>query len=296
MFAYRCRTRLHPDSLRQMLGKIVEPSAYSMLLTGPARVLKPDGSLLCVYLPRALDLDLLEESYATLHELRQFETGNRGLASGMPRNRTSPGGRNRTTYSVPSAIIGSMDPSGQTRYCRLTAWTGQEWDKYRGLFPLFQAIASNFAQHVPDRHAIQAEHASRTNPAWVIPGTPFTTITVNNSFPTGVHTDKGDLGEGFSTIAVLRRGHYEGCHLVFPEYGVAADLQNGGQILMDAHEWHGNTHMVELTPDAERISVVAYFRTNVASCGSPAAELERARTGAEARNAREAAETAAPVE
>jgi hypothetical protein len=68
---------------------------------------------------------------------------------------------------------------------------------------------------------------------------------------------------------------------------VAVDLHDGDLILMDAHDWHGNvpiycrcsgTPLNGLCEDcgAERISVVAYFRTKIAECGSPDEEMARA--------------------
>ena len=68
------------------------------------------------------------------------------------------------------------------------------------------------------------EQARRLHPAWVIPGTPFTTATVNNTYAGAIHTDAGDLKAGFGVLVVLREGHYEGCETVFPEYGVGVDL------------------------------------------------------------------------
>jgi hypothetical protein len=101
-----------------------------------------------------------------------------------------------------------------------------------------------------------------------------------------VHTDKGDLDKGFSTIFTLRRGEYTGGRFVFPEYRVAVDMQDGDLILMDAHQWHGNTAIVcrcgsRLTQmcrtcDAERISVVSYMRTAMTSCGSEEEEIKKA--------------------
>ncbi len=148
---------------------------------------------------------------------------------------------------------------------------------------------------VPERFAAQAREAAKTSPDWVIPGTPFSTITVNNSYPTGIHRDQGDLDAGFSTIAVFREGDFRGAKLVFPQYRVAVDLQDRDLILMDAHAWHGNTpldpdperdmngHLVG-DPGFERISVVSYFRTKIAACGSPEEEADKALAYAEKRN------------
>ena len=106
---------------------------------------------------------------------------------------------------------------------------------------------------------------------------PWTTVTVNNTYPTGVHKDQGDLDEGFSNLAVLRRGDYAGGHLTFPRYRVAVNMQDGDLILMDAHEWHGNTQMRLDSEDAERISVVLYYRTNMITCGTAEEEIEHAK-------------------
>src|SRR5262245_36714992 len=119
-----------------MKGKILTDDEYDVLLTGPSRILKPDGKPLAVYLPGALSADLLTDVYGTLHGLKSMETDNRGLASGTQRVQTTPGSRTRSKL-VPSAIIGAFDPKPPFTYCRLTAWTGKEMEKFGALAPLF---------------------------------------------------------------------------------------------------------------------------------------------------------------
>lgn len=294
MMELRVRTRLDAETMAGMQGKMLEPSDLVFQLKGPGKVFKPDGTLLCVYLPGAISKELREQSYPTLHELKGSYTSNRGLASGAQRVQ----GASKTSYArgVDSAIVGSFDRSARFNYCRLTAWTGQEMDKWKGLWPLLQEIARLFEENVPDRFANQAREAQRTAPEWVIPGTPFTTVTVNNTYATGVHTDKGDLDAGFSTIVAFREGQYEGGTLCFPEYGVGVDLQDCDLILMDAHEWHGNIQFdpmpkYELSgrlaedPGFERISIVSYFRTQMVQCGSAADEAARQQQFQENKNA-----------
>ena len=46
---------------------------------------------------------------------------------------------------------------------------------------------------------------------------------------------------------------------------------------MDAHEWHGNTQLRLEAKDAERISLVLYYRTNMLNCGTPEEEIEHAK-------------------
>ena len=284
--------------MAEKVGKILTPADYNMLLTGPCLVRKPNGQPLAIYLPDAMPTELRELGYPILNELRSSTTQNRGMASGTKRVGSTEHGRT-DSLPVPSAIIGAFDPSGPQQFCRLTAWTGQETEKFAALQPLFEWVGEQMRTHVADRWQAQMSYVEKTDPAWTIPGTPFTTITVNNTYPTGVHTDKGDLDAGFSTIFCLRRGFYTGGCLTFPEYRVAVDMQDGDLILMDAHEWHGNTQLncacggpprtKAGNPGpcskcgAERISVVSYYRTKMAACGTPADEAARQRAYAENR-------------
>lgn len=282
----RIRSRISKEELDLKVGKVIGDDAYNVLLTGPTRVYMPNGKILCVYLPGALKDHVTEEQYAVLHSLRSHKTDSRGQASGSQSVVRTGEQRTRRFLPVSSSILGSFDPNLTFKFCRTTAWTGRhvpEWDTLR---PLLQQVAGHMEQQVPDRYAAQMAEIGRTHPDWVVPGTPFTTLTVNNTYPTGVHTDKGDLDAGFSTIAVLRRGSYTGGRFVFPEFRVAADLQDGDLILMDAHQWHGNTALVCACGEkrakmceacgAERISLVSYMRTAMTSCGSEEEENQRA--------------------
>lgn len=297
----RVRTKIHPDTLESIKGKVLGDDAYDVIVTGPTNVYGPSGQLLAKYLPGALLGDtLLEDTYDTLHALKALETTNRGLASGTQRVKGFAEGTRTYSESVPSAIIGSFDAKPPKNYCRLTAWSGREVEQFSSLFPLFERIGDLFGKHVPDRFDAQMAFIRKTHPDWVIPRTPFTTITVNNSYPTGVHTDKGDLDEGFSNLAVLRKGEYRGGIFVFAEYRFGVDMKHGDLLLMDAHQWHGNTAMYcgicdermgpggttghDDTCGAERISVVSYFRTMMKECGSAEDESERALKWAEKRS------------
>lgn len=285
MIDVRLRNRVGAAELESKVGRILHETDYNLLLTGPTYVRKPDGKPLCIYLPGAMKDASTPEVYEILHAMRALITKNRGLASGSQRLLDGPGKRSYA-MDVSSAIAGSFDPSGIYKYCRLTAWTGDHLPEWKRLQPFLQEIAKNLKEYVPDRYAAQAAVVAKTKPEWVVPGTPFSTITVNNTYPTGVHTDKGDLDAGFSTITCLRRGEFTGGHLTFPEYRMAVNLQDGDLILMDAHSFHGNTAIVCKCGNtlrgmceecgSERISVVAYFRTAVAECGTFDEELKRA--------------------
>jgi hypothetical protein len=281
----RIRNKISEEQMARMAGKMMVAGDIDIKLTneGPVKFLKPNGQPLAIYLPKVMR-ELCDEAYPILHELKNSYTSNRGMASGSQRVM----GASKTSYAraVDSAIIGSFDRSQRFNYCRLTAWSGKETEKWHGLFPFLQGISKHLEEHVPDRFAAQMQQASITRPDWVIAGTPFTTVTVNNTYATGVHQDKGDLHEGFSTIVALRKGEFKGGTLCFPEYRLGVDLQHGDLILMDAHEWHGNIEFdpkpkrtldgkLEEDPGFERISVVTYFRTNMVQCASAAEELAR---------------------
>ena len=153
--------------------------------------------------------------------------------------------------------------------------------------PLFRRASQLFEEYVPDRFMAQRKEAAATHPEWVIPGTCFTTVTINNTYATGVHLDKGDLGVGFSVLAVTRKGEFTGGHLTFPEFRVSIDMQDGDVAFMDAHgAYHGNTPIVckcgntlSQGPckdcDAERISTVMYFREKMVACGTQEEEYAK---------------------
>jgi hypothetical protein len=269
----RLRSRISATELAAKVGKILGDEDFNMLLTGPATLLKPNGHPLVIYLPGVLRTEAdMPSVYNTLHSLKGIKTENRGAASGSRRVASGSGNKSRA-LPVPSSIIGAFDNSGHHKYCRLTAWTGANLPYWEELHPFLQAIARQFEHHLPDRYAVQMTEVRATYPEWVVPGTPFTTVTVNNTYPTGVHQDAGDLETGFSTLACLRKGTYTGGNLVFPKYRVALDMRHGDLALIDAHEHHGNTAIVCAcgtrrnglcdTCGAERISVVSYFRKNM---------------------------------
>ena len=265
----RLRSRSPESEILKKKGKIVTPEDYNLLLTGPTRVYTMDNRLLCVYMPGAL-ADIAARHYEALSPIRD-PTSNRTTAAAVVR---FVAGNQRMGNTVLSTVLGALEPntggSANTNptnlRCRLTEMTGRHMERYKSLRPVFTRVAGLFKEQVPDRYAIQKRYADETHPDWVVKGTPFSTFTVNNTFPTGVHKDAGDLEKGFSAIAVWRRGAYTGGHLVFPSWRVAVDLHEGDLILMDAHEWHGNTALRKLSADAERISVVFYYRTNLINC------------------------------
>ena len=266
----RVRTKTPKAELEQKVGKVLRESDYNIRCTGPTKVAMPDGRPLLVYLPGVMSGQSHTDAYDVLHTIQA--TGNRSYASGAQSFRVG----NRTRFKpVKSSIIGNVDPLAHVPYCRTTAWSGDNADAFSSLFPFFQQVEAQFAEYVPDRYAAQKARADSTHPDWMVGGTVFTTLTVNNTYPTGVHKDKGDLDAGFSCLTTWRRGDYSGGHLTFPEWRVSVNLQDGDLLLMDAHQWHGNTVLDLHSEDAERISLVLYYRTKMLDCGSLGKEGEK---------------------
>lgn len=268
----RVHSRTPQEEMKEKVGRILTPQDVDVQLRGPSKVYGPRGSLIALYLPAALT-DLSAIHYPILTTIR-MTTDNRNAASGA--SRWVQGRRTRSGTVVTSSLVGYYDdfrhvagagsPDQHVRICRTTMWTGKNAEEFAGLVPLFERVAEFFAEYVPDRYSTQMTWAEDTAPDLRIGNTPFTTITVNNTFPTGVHKDRGDLKQGFSCLAVFRRGHYTGGELCFPEYRFCVDMQDGDLLLMDAHEWHGNIALDLQSGDAERISLVLYYRKRVRDC------------------------------
>ncbi len=281
-------TSQHTDRyVRFLLGRHPKDAHYDRdkLLGGEAaEVYKPDGSLLLRYRPRVLQPDLCEAVRPVLRGAAR-PTNNRGqaagrLADGTTRRRRvrGSGTMSKTSWGkqVNSGVVGYLDRSTRHPYCRQTAYSRNHLDGFGWCITLAQAVDEVFARECPDRHAAQMLQVARTPPWWVIPGTSFTTVTVNKNFATACHTDKGDLPEGFGVIAAVCSGQYDGGYLVFPKYRVAVDLGTTDVLLCDVHEVHGNTRFVGTEGEFERLTCVFYFRRNMPDCLHRADELAHA--------------------
>lgn len=261
---------------------------------GRTEVLRPDGSFLLTYIPEALTEEAVAEAYPHLRALRNKYNNNRGLYGGGVRfRRVLKDGRiGRTTYAaneegsikgVRSIVLGYMDRNPRIPFCRETVYTSKHPEDWGHVIPMLMEAGAVMKKEQPERWLKQWTAAKKTHPSYVIPGTPFTTITVNSTLAGTLHQDKGDFKAGCGAMAVIRRrGEYEGGLLVFPEWRIAVDMKDRDLILFDAHEWHANTKIVaegKAGEDYERISVVMYFREHMTDCLPPPEELRRARSG-----------------
>lgn len=184
-----------------------------------------------------------------------------------------------TTYAntVNSGIAGWFDRYPRIPYGRATAYTKNNLEKFKMAYPFLQTLAKGFKDLLPWRYNNQMQAANKVDPRFLVPGTPFTTITVNKTFRTAAHYDAGDLDTGLSNLLVLsNNGNYTGGYLIAPEYRVAVNVRPGDLLLINNHEvMHGNTPIVLGDEEAERVSLVCYFREKMLELGSW--EYEQAR-------------------
>jgi len=176
-----------------------------------------------------------------------------------------------TTYgtAVNSGIAGWFDRYPRIPYGRATSYTRDNFEKFQMSYPFLQTLAKGFKDLLPWRYNNQMEAANKLDPRFLVPGTPFTTVTVNKTFRTAAHYDAGDLNEGLSNLLVLSNdGNFTGGYLIAPEYRVAVNVRPGDLLLINNHEvMHGNTPIV-CAEGSERVSLVVYFREKMLELGS----------------------------
>lgn len=197
----------------------------------------------------------------------------------------------RVNNNVFSSVLGYFEKTPFMGLpCRLTSYTQLYFDQYKAGTPYIEAIDDLFKKLVPDRYAIQYKRA-KSNPAFQIADTSFSSVTINRNFRTGLHMDAGDLREGFGNLSVIERGKYSGGYTIFPRYKVGINLRTGDFVAMDVHEWHCNTELKEDAADKKfnssipeiyrndketgtqgidklysRVSFVCYLREKLADC------------------------------
>ena len=185
-----------------------------------------------------------------------------------------------TTYGngVYSGTAGYMDRYPRIPFCRETAWTAANKEKFESGIPMMEDCSKVFQREVPLRWQGQKDCIDMLSEDWRIGNTVYTTITLNKDFRTACHRDAGDLCEqpeeravprGFSNLTAMTNGkEYEGFYLCFPEYRAAVDIRDGDLLMMDAHQIHANTPLISGEEGIERCSVVLYFREAMLGCGS----------------------------
>lgn len=176
-----------------------------------------------------------------------------------------------TSYGNPvdSGIAGWFDRYPRIPYGRATTYTRDNFQKFSMAYPFLQHLAKGFKDLLPIKYSAQKAATDKIDQKFVIPKTPFTTVTVNKTFRTAAHRDAGDFTEGMSNLLTLSNdGRYTGGYLIFPEIRVAVNVRPGDLLLVNNHEViHGNTPIV-CEVGSERVSLVVYLREKMLELGS----------------------------
>lgn len=284
MVVLQLRSKIPDDAAENFLGHRGKPRDFPIVVKGArVRVYKPNGDLLLAVIPKAISEAAKMAASAFIARAARAVSKNRGTYTGLSSDYVRADGARSNTVQTPpvrSSIHGFFDRSVRFPFCRQTVLASKHPEEWAEVSALVREVAKHFAEQAKTRFDAQMKRAKEAHPAYVIAGTPFTTLTVNGSVAGAYHRDSGDYKPGFGCLSVFRRGSYRGALLGFPAYGVAADLQDRDLILFDPHEIHGNTPFRakgEPHVDFERTSIVYYLRDKITDCLSPAEELERAK-------------------
>ena len=195
---------------------------------------------------------------------------------------------------APSNIIGYFDKPDRNLKanappCRLSAFNVDHPELWEQSIPFITHVDRVFKNIIPKRHKKQRDRAKKT-PQLCIGDTCFSTVTINYSWRTALHKDKGDYADGFGNLMVLEDdenpNHYTGCYFGFPQYKVCIDIRQGDFCAMDVHQWHCNTEFIAKNKrimsgggkkekramekrngwNFNRLSVVLYLRENMIRC------------------------------
>jgi hypothetical protein len=192
--------------------------------------------------------------------------------------------------STPMGYIDKMNGSlGITLPCRLTHYTSLFFDKYKSSIPFIENISTWYQKLNPVAYENQL-HRALLKDNFRISTTPFSTITINRNFRTGLHQDSGDYG-GVACLSVLEHGKYNGGIFMIPAYAIGIDIRGGDILVADVHQYHCNSEIwttkeqdeynsklpkqfnenpkvgtLGAYNDYSRISLVCYLRENMIDC------------------------------
>jgi hypothetical protein len=192
--------------------------------------------------------------------------GSRAVAAGAYMElRTRKDGTTANYFEVPfmphlvgakNGIMGFFDKP----QCRLTDFSARDWEQFQETWPLIRRVNEIYRIYHPERFANQAEAVSDVDEKYIIPGTVFSTITVNLNFLTACHLDEGDFERGFGALTMLSQGEFWGGELAFPRYRVAVDYRMGDALLCDVHQVHANLPIRGFEGEYARLALVCYLR------------------------------------
>ena len=254
------------EEIHQKEGHYFNENHYSRIINSNSDVYKENGELLLSFRKNVIPEHYNKIISDNFRKVAMKKHDNRGASSGlldwnkMPKyvgswikpksfrtHYTQAKSGNESKHYIsnlaPSNIIGYYEKKDRNKPnsnpCRLTAFSLQNYDKWNTSISFFNHIDTLFNKYVYDKHVKQMERA-KISDNYRIGNTSFSTVTVNYSWRTACHKDKGDYEDGFGNLVIIEDPDnpniFEGCYLGFPQYGVCVNIRKGDFLAMDVHE------------------------------------------------------------
>jgi len=268
---YIAKKHISDSKMETLSGKQVSNKHLTRLFDMDVDVYTDDGRIIARFRKGALNNAKAKDFYENVIDFAKINTYSRGELNGVKKGHRRDITNNK---GVKTNILGYMDgfsPSQKIilknndlttplsiRETRFNIDYPEEWKK---CIPFIKDINTLYKKLIPSHYQKQNKKAKSLT--FKIPNTAFTTVTTNVNVTTKIHKDKGDDVEGFGNLAVIENGEYEGGETCLPQYGVGFNVRSGDILFMDVHEWHGNLPIKLKQPDAVRLSIVCYLRTNI---------------------------------
>ena len=278
---------LTDEQTDKLIGVRLTEKDYNVLITYDADIYcEETGKCIAKFRKKTIPSNIAANALESLKSVA-ISSSNRGVSGGSVDEKGNftqkkikkDGTKSNTNLvdTVASGIIGYFDRNPRTPYCRQTSFNEKQFEKFKEAYPIIKYVDTAYSKLMPDNYKLQRDEADRTSQDFVIKNTAFTTVTVNKNWQTAVHKDKGDFNKGFGNLVVLRKGKYLGGYFVVPKWGIAIDVQNCDLLLVDVHQWHGNTPINKIDDTATRISLVMYYRKRMINCGTSKEEALKAK-------------------
>lgn len=284
---HKLTPKMSDEQAAKLAGAMLGEKDFNLLVNYDADIFCSEtGKTIAKFRKNIIPGNMVKDAFENLKSAAAA-TNNRGVGGGEKKNGKfaehklkkdgTVSNTSRALTSVNSGIIGYFDRNARFPYCRQTAFNEKQFSKFKKAYPIIKFVDKMYEKLMPKHYKLQRDVADQTSKDFVIPDTAFTTVTVNKNWQTAVHTDKGDFEKGFGNLVALRKGRYTGGFFVVPKWGVAFDIQNCDLLLVDVHQWHGNTPIIKIDEEATRVSLVMYYRKKMIHCGTADEEMNIAK-------------------
>lgn len=276
-----------PDyTMDSLVGEFFDVGDCNILINESCNIVTSENKLLCSIEKGAIPSDVSRLAVEAFKKKAKSTTTNtRGMAAGkvdlakVPGNivellepgkfsskvRYSNGNtsNHRVSNKTNSMIVGFYDKPkrgesfnglNNTRPTAFCERYPDLWENYG--IPFIEYIDYLYSDRFPDNYYYRKMQAS-TVPYGMIKQTIFTTATINYNFRTAAHVDSGNSND-YSVLTC--HGDWSGGYLIYPQYRVAVNIQDGDLLIMNPHQHHCNSPIEGMK---DRLSLVLYAREKI---------------------------------